>query len=51
MMNVSAEDGRLLRLLAEIQGPIDMCFIDADKEGYSDYLAKRDESYDAALVS
>jgi predicted O-methyltransferase YrrM len=26
--------------VAQVKGPVDMCFIDADKEGYSDYLAK-----------
>jgi predicted O-methyltransferase YrrM len=26
--------------VAQLPGPVDMCFIDADKEGYSDYLAK-----------
>lgn len=26
--------------VAQVKGLVDMCFIDADKEGYSDYLAK-----------
>lgn len=26
--------------VAQVKGPVDMCFIDADKEGYTDYLAK-----------
>jgi predicted O-methyltransferase YrrM len=26
--------------VAELKGPIDICFIDADKEGYTDYLNK-----------
>ena len=26
--------------VAQVQGPIDLCFIDADKEGYTDYLTK-----------
>jgi caffeoyl-CoA O-methyltransferase len=26
--------------VAQVQGPVDLCFIDADKEGYSDYLTK-----------
>jgi len=26
--------------IMQVKGPVDMCFIDADKEGYSDYLAK-----------
>lgn len=26
--------------VAQVKGPVDMCFLDADKEGYTDYLAK-----------
>ncbi len=26
--------------VSQVQGPVDLCFIDADKEGYSDYLTK-----------
>jgi len=26
--------------VAQVQGPVDMAFIDADKEGYTDYLTK-----------
>jgi caffeoyl-CoA O-methyltransferase len=48
---VTVIEGDAHEKVAEIQGPIDMCFIDADKEGYSDYLAKRDESYDGAPAS
>jgi predicted O-methyltransferase YrrM len=26
--------------VTDVQGPVDMCFVDADKEGYHDYLTK-----------
>ena len=37
---VTLIEGDAHEKVAEVKGPIDMCFIDADKEGYSDYLAK-----------
>jgi caffeoyl-CoA O-methyltransferase len=37
---VTLVEGDAHEKVAQITGPIDMCFIDADKEGYSDYLSK-----------
>ncbi len=37
---VTLVEGDAHEKVAEVQGPIDMCFIDADKEGYVDYLTK-----------
>ena len=37
---VTLVEGDAHEKVAQVQGPVDLCFIDADKEGYSDYLAK-----------
>jgi len=37
---VTLVEGDAHEKVVEVQGPIDMCFIDADKEGYTDYLSK-----------
>jgi caffeoyl-CoA O-methyltransferase len=37
---VTLVEGDAHEKVVEVHGPIDMCFIDADKEGYTDYLAK-----------
>jgi caffeoyl-CoA O-methyltransferase len=37
---VTLIEGDAHEKVAQVQGPIDICFIDADKEGYTDYLAK-----------
>lgn len=37
---VTLVEGDAHEKVVEVQGPIDMCFIDADKEGYTDYLTK-----------
>ncbi len=37
---VTLIEGDAHEKVAQVQGPVDLCFIDADKEGYSDYLAK-----------
>ncbi|MGE5295981.1 MAG: O-methyltransferase [Solirubrobacterales bacterium] len=37
---VTLIEGDAHEKVADVQGPVDMCFIDADKEGYVDYLAK-----------
>jgi predicted O-methyltransferase YrrM len=37
---VTLVEGDAHEKVTEIQGPVDICFIDADKEGYSDYLSK-----------
>jgi caffeoyl-CoA O-methyltransferase len=37
---VTLVEGDAHEKVAQIAGPVDMCFIDADKEGYSDYLTK-----------
>jgi caffeoyl-CoA O-methyltransferase len=37
---VTLVEGDAHEKVAQIQGPVDMAFIDADKEGYTDYLQK-----------
>lgn len=37
---VTLIEGDAHEKVLEVKGPIDMCFIDADKEGYTDYLNK-----------
>jgi caffeoyl-CoA O-methyltransferase len=37
---VTLIEGDAHEKVAEVKGPVDICFIDADKEGYTDYLAK-----------
>ena len=37
---VTLIEGDAHEKVTEVQGPVDICFIDADKEGYNDYLAK-----------
>ena len=37
---VTLVEGDAHETVAQVQGPVDLCFIDADKEGYSDYLTK-----------
>ncbi|OHB63998.1 MAG: hypothetical protein A2Y77_07405 [Planctomycetes bacterium RBG_13_62_9] len=37
---VTLVEGDAHEKVVEVSGPIDMCFIDADKEGYTDYLNK-----------
>jgi len=37
---VTLVEGDAHEKVAQVQGPVDLCFIDADKEGYSDYLTK-----------
>jgi predicted O-methyltransferase YrrM len=37
---VTLIEGDAHEKVAQVQGPVDLCFIDADKEGYTDYLAK-----------
>ncbi len=37
---VTLIEGDAHEKVSQVQGPVDLCFIDADKEGYSDYLAK-----------
>jgi predicted O-methyltransferase YrrM len=37
---VTLIEGDAHEKVAELKGPIDICFIDADKEGYTDYLNK-----------
>jgi len=37
---VTLVEGDAHEKVAVVQGPVDMCFIDADKEGYTDYLTK-----------
>jgi caffeoyl-CoA O-methyltransferase len=37
---VTLIEGNAHEKVAEVQGPVDICFIDADKEGYTDYLTK-----------
>ncbi len=37
---VTLIEGDAHEKVAQVQGPVDLCFIDADKEGYSDYLTK-----------
>jgi caffeoyl-CoA O-methyltransferase len=37
---VTLIEGDAHEKVAQVQGPVDICFIDADKEGYSDYLTK-----------
>jgi predicted O-methyltransferase YrrM len=37
---VTLVEGNAHETIAQVQGPVDMAFIDADKEGYTDYLTK-----------
>ncbi len=37
---VTLIEGDAHEKVAQVQGPVDLCFIDADKEGYNDYLTK-----------
>jgi caffeoyl-CoA O-methyltransferase len=37
---VTLVEGDAHEKVAQVQGPVDLCFIDADKEGYTDYLTK-----------
>jgi caffeoyl-CoA O-methyltransferase len=37
---VTLVEGDAHEKVVEVQGPVDICFIDADKEGYTDYLNK-----------
>jgi len=37
---VTLIEGDAHETVTEVKGPVDICFIDADKEGYSDYLSK-----------
>ena len=37
---VTLVEGDAHEKVSEVQGPVDVCFIDADKEGYNDYLTK-----------
>ncbi len=37
---VTLIEGDAHEKVTQVQGPVDLCFIDADKEGYSDYLTK-----------
>jgi caffeoyl-CoA O-methyltransferase len=37
---VTLIEGDAHEKVAQVQGPVDLCFIDAEKEGYSDYLTK-----------
>jgi caffeoyl-CoA O-methyltransferase len=37
---VTLIEGDAHEKVAQVQGPVDLCFIDADKEGYTDYLTK-----------
>jgi caffeoyl-CoA O-methyltransferase len=37
---VTLVEGDAHEKVTQMEGPIDMCFIDADKEGYTDYLTK-----------
>lgn len=37
---VTLVEGDAHEKVAQVQGPVDLCFIDADKEGYGDYLTK-----------
>ncbi len=37
---VTLVEGDAHEKVAEVKGPVDICFIDADKEGYVDYLTK-----------
>ena len=37
---VTLVEGDAHEKVAQVEGPVDICFIDADKEGYTDYLNK-----------
>lgn len=37
---VTLVEGDAHEKVAQVQGPVDICFLDADKEGYVDYLTK-----------
>ncbi len=37
---VTLVEGDAHEKVSQVQGPVDLCFIDADKEGYNDYLTK-----------
>jgi len=37
---VTLVEGDAHEKVAQVEGPVDLCFIDADKEGYTDYLNK-----------